>query len=169
MPRGRSSRMRLQQPRSVARGRGLRIAGRSKPSSGGSPTAPNGARSRWSLAIGTRAYLRFRRWAVRGVRDKIMAPRGGAGRAATGVRLHRRHDSAGPSKGCGCACKQIRQLSRDSIATPCPGRGAGPFERWTGHQDCRRLRRGRTACRFSSCAGSGARACAITRAVEASA
>src|SRR5260370_23839459 len=57
-------------------------------------------------------------------------PCGGAGRAAAGVRLHRRHDCAGPSKGVRRACEQIRQLSprsnrNTSIQAEALGRSRG--------------------------------------------
>src|SRR4051794_28564873 len=73
MPNGRSSRRRLRRRTFVAHGRGPRIGARSRRSSGGWTMAPSGARSRPSLADWHHAYLRFRRWAVRGVLDKIMA------------------------------------------------------------------------------------------------
>jgi hypothetical protein len=44
------------------------------------------------------AYLRFHRWTVRGVLGQDLCPSGRAGRATTGVCLHRRDDRACTSK-----------------------------------------------------------------------
>ena len=57
------------------------------------------------------AYLRFRRWTVRSVWDRIMAHVVAQGGAEIGLRLHRRHGGAGAPEGCWRAPEQTAPLT----------------------------------------------------------
>ena len=80
----------------------------------------NGAKWRLIPAeLGDRhhADLRFRRWAVRGVWDRIMAHVVAAG-SRNGLRLHRRHRREGASEGQRRAFAQTPPLSCDFNRSP---------------------------------------------------
>jgi transposase len=115
------------------------------------------------------AYLRFRRWAVRGVWDTIMSHVVAQGEPA-GFRLHRRHDRTGPSKGLGCQCEQICQMSprfNRNIATQ--GEALGRSRGGLGTKIVGVCDAAGRARRFSSGPRSSARTCTIAHPVEASA